>query len=404
MKHDYDIIVAGAGLAGATFTALLAHSGLRVLLLDGEAPVSIADGDVGLRVSALGRASARIIDAAGAWAGIVARACPYRAMTVWDAGSDGELVFDAASVALPELGWILENQLVQQALLERVAQAGAVDTLWRAGVEDAAFADAGVVVKAGGQSFRCALLVGADGAHSQVRAAAGISVHTHDYAQRAVVAVVSTSAPHMHTAWQRFLEGGPVALLPLSNGRCSLVWSLPDAEAERVLALDDDAFCAALGTALDERLGRISAVGPRAAFPLSRMHADEYVTPRCALVGDAAHVVHPLAGQGANLGLLDAATLAETLVDAHRAGSGPGAWHALRRYARWRRAHNALTQELLDAFHRVFTSTNPLVRTLRGAGLGLAHRAGPVKRQLILFATGEQGDLPAVARPRAGFR
>lgn len=405
MKHDYDIVIAGAGMAGATLAALLARADLKVLLTDTEAPVPFTGGDTGIRVSALGRAAARILDAAGAWSAIIAaRAAPYRAMQVWDAGSAGELVFDAADAALPELGWIIENQLVQHALLERIARSGTVQTTWRAGIEGAEFSDDGVVLKTGGRTLRCALLVGADGAHSQVRALAGIDAHTRGYGQRAVVAMVTTALPHQETAWQRFLDGGPVALLPLSNGRCSLVWSLPDTEAERVLALDDAAFCAELGAAVEHRLGPVNAAGPRAAFPLSRMHAHEYVVPRCALIGDAAHVVHPLAGQGANLGLLDAAALAESLQDAMRAGSPAGAWHALRRYARWRRAHNALMQELLDAFHRVFTSADPLVRGLRGAGLGVVNRLGPVKRQMVLFATGEQGDLPTVARPRPGFR
>lgn len=405
MKYDYDIVIVGAGITGAALAALLAPLGLKVLLTDVEAPVPFTGGDTGVRVSALGRASARILDAAGAWSAIVAaRAAPYRAMKVWDAGSGGELAFDAADAALPELGWIVENQLVQHALLERVAQCGTVDTVWRAGFDTADFTDDGVLVKLGGRTVRCALLVGADGAHSQVRELAGIGAHEKGYGQRAVVAMVTTALPHQDTAWQRFLDGGPVALLPLSNGRCSLVWSLPDADAARVLALDEGAFCAELSDAVEHRLGPVTAAGPRAAFPLSRMHADEYVVPRCALIGDAAHVVHPLAGQGANLGLLDAAALAESLQDAVRVGQPPGAWHALRRYARWRRAHNAVMQEMLDAFHRVFTSTNPLLRSLRGAGLDIVNRLGPVKYQMVRYATGEQGDLPATARPRAGFR
>ncbi|MFN2300604.1 MAG: UbiH/UbiF/VisC/COQ6 family ubiquinone biosynthesis hydroxylase [Gammaproteobacteria bacterium] len=405
MKYDYDIVIVGAGMAGATLAAMLTPLDLKVLLTDVEAPVPFTGGDTGVRVSALGRASARILDAAGAWSSIVAaRAAPYRAMKVWDSGSSGELSFDAADAALTELGWIVENQLVQHALLERTAQSRTVRTAWRTDIEAAEFADDAVLVKTGGRVVRCALLVGADGANSQVRELAGIGAHAKGYGQRAVVAVVTTALPHQDTAWQRFLDRGPVALLPLPNGRCSLVWSLPDADAARVLVLDEAAFCAELSAAIEHRLGPVTAAGPRAAFPLSRMHADEYVAPRCALIGDAAHVVHPLAGQGANLGLLDAAALAESLQDAVRAGATPGAWHALRRYARWRRAHNAVMQEMLDAFHRVFMSTNPLLRSLRGAGLNAVNRLGPVKTQMVRYATGEQGDLPAAARPRAGFR
>lgn len=401
MKHDHDIAIVGAGIAGAALAALLADSGLRVVLLDSDAPQPYVPGDRGARVVALGRAAARVLDAADAWT--PNDATPYRAMCVFDAGSDGELRFDAGDAALSELGWIIENARVQDALLARVERAANVLTLWRHPLESLEVSDAGVRLQAGGRTFTCAAVVGADGGHSRVRELAGIGASRADYGQRAVVAMVTPTEHHRDTAWQRFLPTGPVALLPLSDGRCSLVWSLAEDEAANVLALDDAMFCDALGTATAFRLGEIKAVGPRAAFPLTRLHAERYVQPRIALIGDAAHVVHPLAGQGANLGLLDAAALAEAMLDADAHGQPPGAWLTLRRYARWRRAHNEVMQRMLDGFHHLFTNENALVKAVRGAGLLAVDKIGPLKQQMVLFATGEQGDLPTVAKPRPGF-
>ena len=393
MKHDYDVVIIGAGMVGAACAALLAETRVRALLVDANARQPYAPGG---RVVALGRAAARIIDSVGAWADI--DKSPYRAMTVFDAGSDAELTFDAGDAALPQLGWIVENQAVEQALIERADK-----TLWQSPLAQLEVEPDGVIVHAGSERIRCGLVIGADGAHSRVRELSDIAIDQQGYDQRAVVATVTPTLSHNHTAWQRFLRTGPVALLPLQDGRCSLVWSLPEDEATRILALTDEAFCKELSEATAFRLGDIKAATKRAAFPLSRAHAKDYVKPRIALVGDAAHVVHPLAGQGVNLGLLDAAALVESVVDGEQAGQEIGAWSTLRRYARWRRAHNTLMLEMIDAFHHVFRSDNPLVAALRGTGLTLVDRLAPIKQQMVLYATGEQGDLPQTARPRPGF-
>ncbi len=398
MKHDTDILIVGAGMVGATLAALLADSGLRVLVADaGDDPRKTPVEDVTLRVSALGRAAARVLDAAGAWEALRVDAAPYRSMVVWDAAHDSELRFSAQDAAVDQLGWIVGNTAVQEACLDRI------DVLWQHAVEGLDIEEGGAVVRLGKRRVRCALVVGADGARSRVRELAGIEASHASYGQLGVVTTFQTERPHEDTAWQRFLPGGPVAFLPLADGQCSLVWSLPLEEAERVLGLSEEDFCAELGEASAHRLGKVLSCGKRTGFPLSRVHAYEYVKPRVALVGDAAHVVHPLAGQGANLGLLDAAALAEVLSDEVACGNAPGGWLALRRYARWRRAHNALVQESLDAIHHGFRVQQPVVQTLRGWGMGMVNRIGPLKHLLVDYATGERGDLPKTAKPRPGF-
>ena len=398
MKRDTDVLIVGAGMVGATLAALLADTGLRVLVADaGEDPRKTpAEGSM-LRVSALGRAAARVLDAAGAWDALQSDAAPYRSMVVWDAAQDSELRFSAQDAAVEQLGWIVSNSAVQRACLDRI------EVFWQHAVESLEIDEDGALVRLGQRRVRCALVIGADGARSRVRELAGIETTHASYGQLGVVTTIQTERPHEDTAWQRFLPDGPVAFLPLADGQCSLVWSLPLEEAERVLALSDDAFCAELSEASAHRLGRVMSCGARAGFPLSRAHAYEYVKPRVALVGDAAHVVHPLAGQGANLGLLDAAALAEVLANEAEHGREPGAWLALRRYARWRRAHNALVQESLDAIHHGFRSQQPLVQALRGWGMGMVDRIGPLKHLMVEYATGERGDLPKAAKPRPGF-
>jgi 2-octaprenyl-3-methyl-6-methoxy-1,4-benzoquinol hydroxylase/2-octaprenylphenol hydroxylase len=310
-------------------------------------------------------------------------------MRIWDARSPGELAFDAAGNGEAALGWIIENKLIQHALWQaleaernaRIVCPGEVASIENGtdGVE-AALAD--------GTRLRARVAVAADGAESPVRAMLGIGTHGRDYGQRGVVANVTTSRPHEHTAWQRFLPTGPLAFLPLADGRCSIVWTLPDAEAARVLALDDAAFRAELGAAFDFRLGEITATTARAAFPLRMRIADRYVAGRVVLAGDAAHVVHPLAGQGMNLGFRDVACLRRVLRSAHGRGGDIGAAHVLRRYERERRSENAVAARGLDAIWHVFNSSNPAVSMVRGVGLAAVDRAKFAKQFFAAVAAG----------------
>ncbi|MBA1148489.1 FAD-dependent monooxygenase, partial [Ectothiorhodospiraceae bacterium WFHF3C12] len=243
---------------------------------------------------------------------------------------------------------------------------------------------------------------GADGAASTVRDLAGIDISTHDYGQLGVVATVATELAHGRVARQRFLPGGPVAFLPLADGRCSIVWSQPADEAPERLDLSEEAFRDALTAASGRFLGAVTDCGERAAFPLRRQHAARYVGDRVALVGDAAHVIHPLAGQGANLGFLDAAALVECLSAAREAGRDPGGAAVLRRYERWRKGDNLLMQNAMDGFHQLFGRTDAATVGLRSLGLSVADRLLPLKQRFMAHAMGERGDLPALARAGGG--
>lgn len=412
-----DVAVAGGGVVGATLAALLARAGFSVVVVDPAGPPVFEPDATEGRVWALTPASRNILDSAGAWSQVESgRHGCFRHMEVWDAGSAGRIEFDAAGVGEPTLGWIVESALLAVAL-DRVTHT-LPGLSWRrqAALQACSVSAEGVLLELDdGQRLQARLLVGADGARSRVRELAGMALSRSAYGQSAIVAVVRTERPHGDTARQRFMPGGPLAFLPLAGpNSCSIVWSLPEAEAERLLELPEPAFRETLGEAFESRLGSVLWTGPRSSFPLVRSHADSYVHPRIALVGDAAHTIHPLAGQGANLGLLDAATLAELLVGGRARGRDPGDPAVLRRYQRWRRSENQLMQSVMDGFNWLFGERPAPLRWLRGAGLRLTDAAGPLKRQILVQAMGlaegpadgartlPQSALPPAARAPAG--
>ncbi|HET7359276.1 MAG TPA: FAD-dependent monooxygenase, partial [Rhodanobacteraceae bacterium] len=353
-------------MVGAATALALARAGFATALVEAREPPPWQAGDApDLRVVALAPSSVALLRELGAWEAIAgARACAYRHMHVWDAESGAVLDFDAAADGRAALGWIVENRLVQHVLWRALETAG-VRRLCPATVAGFGVRDGHVqlelVPAAAGMDATVAarLLVAADGAASPLRELAGIGTRGRDYAQRAVVAHVATERPHAATAWQRFLPGGPIALLPLADGRSSIVWTLPEAEARRVLALDDTAFCAEVGVASDFRLGRVTATTPPAAFSLKNQLAERYQHACLVLLGDAAHSVHPLAGQGVNLGLRDVVELRDTLAAARDAGRDFAAAHVLRRYARRRRSANMLDALSFDAVARAFAWQSP---------------------------------------------
>lgn len=385
-----DAVVVGGGMVGAATALALARAGLAVTLVEAREPAPWhADDEVDLRVVALAPSSAALLHELGVWATVrAARAQPYRHMHVWDAANTAALDFDAAAEGRDALGWIVENRLLQHVLWQALETAG-VQRLCPLGVNGFEQADGHVhLTLDNGEGLDTRLLVAADGGASPLREQAGIATRGRDYAQRAVVAHVETQQAHENTAWQRFMPGGVIAFLPLGDGRSSVVWSLPEAEAERMLALDDAAFADAVGVAGDFRLGRITGMSRRAAFPLRLQLARTCQAERMVLVGDAAHVVHPLAGQGVNLGLRDVAELRDTLRAASLAGRDIGSATVLRRYARRRRSANTLDAYSLDALARVFDWRTPPLVGLRGAGLRVLERLPRLRQALSAHAAG----------------
>ncbi len=398
---QYDVAIIGAGMVGATLASALAVRGLRVVVFDRGSPPSFTADHYDMRVSALGSAAECVFQNLGVWSTIASRrVAPYRRMYVWDAGSSGAISFDAADLGESRLGHIVENGLVAYALHESLRRIDNARVLWGTVVKRIHTSDIdAVAIETDAEVFVARLLIGADGAGSWVRKRLGIAPHREYYRQRAIVAQVRTERPHENTAWQRFLPTGPLAFLPLADGSCSIVWSCDQPLASELMQLDDATFLRRLGESFEYRLGDVTQTGPRKGFSLSRSHAAAYIAERCALVGDAAHTVHPLAGQGANLGIADAAVLAEVLTDAEVSGKDLGGRSVLRRYERWRKGENALMMSAVHGLQRLFQARSFPLRGLRGAGLRLTDLAGPLKQMIMRRAMGMSGDLPRLAKP-----
>ncbi|AHL77292.1 2-octaprenyl-3-methyl-6-methoxy-1,4-benzoquinol hydroxylase [Stutzerimonas stutzeri] len=402
-----DLIIVGAGMVGSTLALALQGAGLTIKLIDAGplAPRPFASGDsFEPRVSALSAASQRILERVGAWPGIVSRrASPYTDMHVWDGSGTGQIHFSAASVHAEVLGHIVENLVVQDALLDALKAHGSVELLADARVEQVHQNEHGwTLTLADGQQLSAALVVAADGANSAVRRLVGCDTREWDYLHHAIVTSVRCAEPNQQTAWQRFTDDGPLAFLPLQREGdphwCSIVWSATEDEAQRLMALDEQAFCQALGRAFEYRLGEVLEADPRVCIPLRQRHAKRYVQPGLALIGDAAHTIHPLAGQGVNLGLLDAAVLAEVLLAAVARGAQLGDPRVLARYERRRMPHNLAMMAAMEGFERLFQADPLPLRWLRNTGLKAIQAMPEAKALFVRQALGLSGDLPDLAR------
>lgn len=385
-----DVVVVGGGVVGAACALALADAGLSVAMVEGREPAAWQQAQPDLRVFAFAADNVQLLQRLGVWEAVVrARAHPYRRMQVWDAAGGGDLLFDADRFGRSELGWIVENGLLVDRLWAALPGAG-VEIHCPARVEGLEQDEDGVRLRLhDGRRIEAGLAVAADGAESTLRTLAGIAVDRHDYAQRGVVAYIDSALPNQGTAWQRFLPGGPLALLPVAPHRSSIVWTLPDAEAERVLHLDEAAFNAELTRAFGGRLGELSLVSARAAFPLRRQLARHYVAERVLALGDAAHVVHPLAGQGVNLGLRDVAALQRWLAPSpQRRGQPRLSPQRLQRWARERRSDNTIAAYSFDGINRLFSNDELHLTLARGRVLGCAGKLPPLLQMFWKRAAG----------------
>jgi 2-octaprenylphenol hydroxylase len=400
--NDFDVIIVGAGVIGAAMASLLlarklSTAGRVAIVAERFTPAPRQDADWDLRVFAMSRASERLLKICGVWNSLPpARVFAYERMCVWDAGGApqgaGSLIFDCAQIGEPNLGYIVEGSALQWQCLQSARAAGAV--FIEGAVESVVTGDEDVTLRlSDGREFGAKLLAAADGTASRTRDLLGIGTAGHAYHQEALVAHVQTSLAHANTAWQRFLSTGPLAFLPLNDGRCSIVWSVARPRAASLRAMSPDEFGAALTAASGEALGQCKLTTPLASFPLNLQYALQYALPRAVLLGDAAHVVHPLAGQGLNLGLLDCAALAEVLGEAGGAANFGDMKH-LRRYERWRRSENLMAAAALDGLERLFSSADPLKAGLRVAALGAVGKMPFVKRRFAQRALGLTGDVP----------
>lgn len=400
MSTMHDVAVIGGGAVGSAFALALARAGLDVLLVDRNevTPPSVHE-PLDLRVSALSPASERILAALGVWQSIeTVRASPYRRMEVWDVAGFGVLTFESSVLGEPRLGHIVENRLVQGVLRVDLLRHSKVTVCCPASLESFEIGEESAKLELDdGTVHETRLLVGADGGRSRVRELAEIPVTSWEYGQHALVCHVATSDSHNETCYQRFLPAGPLAFLPLRDGRSSIVWSTTPEEAQSLSEMSDDEFIEALEEAMQHRLGRVSGISERVTFPLRYLHARRYVGERLALIGDSAHVVHPLAGQGVNLGFMDAAALAEVVVKAHRDKRDFGRDSELRRYERWRKGDNQIMANTLNSLKYMFSSDLRIVGWARNLGLSLVDELKPVKKLFMKHAGGMTGDLPKLA-------
>ncbi len=387
-QAEYDVAIIGGGMVGLALACALRGRGLSIAVLERNEPGTFLSLGRDCRVSAIVEGNREALSGIGVWQELK-DAQPIVAMRVWDDQQPGGIRFDAVEIGRAQLGWLVENRRLIEAELSRVMDSDDVD--WLCPVEVASVEVGASWVRlalADGGTMRARLVVGADGPNSWLRRQRRIGVWRRDYRQKGLVATIRPERAHQGVAFQRFLPGGPLAVLPMTDGLCSIVWSLPEREAERMMRLSDEAFLHALQASFGPVLGRILEVGERAAFPLRAQLAHHLVRPRLALVGDAAHTIHPLAGLGVNLGLRDAMVLAQEIADAARFGEDIGGEEVLARYRHLRLPDVLAVMAGMEGFHRLFTAPVPGLGALRSAGMRAVSNLGPIKRLLMQNGAG----------------
>ncbi|WP_212523004.1 UbiH/UbiF/VisC/COQ6 family ubiquinone biosynthesis hydroxylase [Actibacterium sp. MT2.3-13A] len=406
MTHDSDVLIVGGGLNGPALALALAQNGLSVTVIDALPLETRDDAEFDGRAYALALASQRLLQALGLWPALADRAQPILGIKASDghAGAGPSpfvLEFDHAEIEEGPMGYMIEDRYLRHAMLQAMAETPRITHLsGETVVAQEVQPGAATVTLASGRVLTGALLVGADGRKSGVAERAGIKRTGWDYGQTALVCAIGHEKPHHGIAHQFFMPPGPLAILPLPGNRCSIVWSETHEAAAAIQAMDDEGYLAALRPRFGDFLGEIHLEGTRFSYPLNLTLADAFVAPRLALVGDAAHGVHPIAGQGLNLGLRDVGALAQVVVEAHRRGEDIGAIDVLERYQRWRRWDTATLAAATDAFNKLFSNDNPLLRVARDVGMGVVNALPGLRRRFIREAAGLGGDLPRLMTGR----
>ena len=399
--QSVDIAIIGGGMVGLTVAAALENSGLRIVIIESKLPETELDNLPDVRVSAISRASENILDHVGAWQGIVdRRAASYSSMKVWEQDSFACIEFEAEQIAQRNLGHIVENRVIQLSLLEKVSKQENVTLLAPERCSNIMFGESEAWLNLEtGKAITAKLVVGADGANSWLRQQVDIPLTHWDYGHSALVANIRTVEPHDKTARQIFRPEGPLAFLPLGEPNLSsIVWSLDPLHAENLVSMPEEEFNKQLTAAFDNQLGLCNVEGERQAFPLKMRYAKDFVKERVVLVGDAAHTIHPLAGQGVNLGLADAAALAETINELHQEGKDIGLKTNLRPFERWRKTEAAQMIASMQGFKELFSGSNPIKKLVRGIGMSLTNEVTPVKDECLKRALGVSGRLPKIAQ------
>jgi 2-octaprenyl-6-methoxyphenol hydroxylase len=406
LKHA-DVVISGGGMVGLPLGLALAQGGLKTVIADAAPPSRVLDPKFDGRVSALAYASVRMLTALGVWEGLAPHAQPIHEILVTD-GAAGKpaspfsLHFDAEEIGAGALGHIAENRHIRAALYQAVAGAPNLELVAPAKVKSLAVeSGAAVLTLADGEEITAPMVIAADGRESRLRAEMGISVIGWSYPQTGIVATVEHEKPHNGVAYEHFLPSGPFAILPMTGNRSSLVWTEAKTKAPALLALDEAGFNDELARRFGSHLGKTRAAGPRWSYPLSFHLAREFVAARFALAGDCAHGIHPIAGQGLNLGLKDAAALADVLLDAARLGRDIGALDTLKRYERWRRFDAFTLAASTDALNRLFSNDIAPLRHIRDLGLGIVDAVGPARRFFMKHAGGDIGKLPRLMKGEA---
>lgn len=402
-QRPYDLVIVGGGMVGASLAIALAGRGLSIALIEAHPPGVDSQPSYDDRAIALAYGTRRIFEAIGVWPALQTMAEPILAIHVSDRGHFGATRLSAAEEGVPALGHVVTARELGGVLLERLHADAALELIAPARV--VGFADRGddgvqVEIERDGVmgTLDCRLLVAADGGSSSIREQLDVPVVRWQYGQSAVVTNITPGRPHHDVAYERFTDTGPVALLPMTGGRCAVVWTVRDEQVPEVLALDDDAFLCAFQQRFGHRLGRFERVGRRAAYPLSLLRARESVRGRVAVIGNAAHTLHPIAGQGFNLGIRDVAALAEVVDDAFAAGSDIGSPEVLARYERWRAAEQRGVALATDGLARLFSNPLGLVRLGRNLGLLAMEFLPAAKHPLARGAMGLLGRQPRLAR------